>query len=139
MKRAIRTTFNKDIPSKQAEVKRILLEAMDFYNNLKSGGVAIPVDEFYFRLALDELLENALSHGNKHDESKRIGVSISVATDGIDISVRDDGPGFHPETVENPTCKNSIFKASGRGLHLLRNIGDVSWNDTGNEVKVRVR
>jgi anti-sigma regulatory factor (Ser/Thr protein kinase) len=139
MKRAIRTTFNKDIPSKETEVKRILLEAMDFYNNLRSGGVTIPVDEFYFRLALDELLENALSHGNKHDESKRIGVPISVAPECIDISVRDDGPGFHPETVEDPTRTNCLFKASGRGLHLIRNIGDVTWNDTGNEVKVRVR
>jgi signal transduction histidine kinase len=139
MKQSISTTFNKDIPSNKAEVKRILAEAVEFYNSLKSLGIAIPVDEFYFRLALDELLENALSHGNKHDESKRIGVSISVMPEGVDIAVRDDGPGFRPESLEDPTRSNAIFKASGRGLHLLRNIGDVSWNDSGNEVKVRVR
>jgi signal transduction histidine kinase len=139
MKQAIRTTFSKDIPSKKAEVKRIIYEAMNFYSHLKSSGMALPVDEFYFRLALDELLENALSHGNRHDESKRIGVSIDVAAEGIDISVRDDGPGFRPETIKDPTDPNSLFNASGRGLHLLRNIGDVTWNDSGNEIKIRVR
>ena len=139
MKQAIITTFNKDIASKKTEVKRILVEAVEFYTGLKSLGVGIPVDEFYFRLALDELLENALSHGNRHDESKQIGVSISVTAEGVDISVRDDGPGFKPEMIEDPTGSKAIFKASGRGLHLLRNLGDITWNDTGNEVRIRVR
>jgi hypothetical protein len=139
MKQGIRTTFNKEIPSKKTEVRRILLEALEFYNGLKCVGIAMPVDEFYFRLALDELLENALSHGNRHDESKRIGLSISVAAGSVDISVRDDGPGFRPDLVENPTGIPAIFRPSGRGLHLLRTIGDVTWNDTGNEVKFRVR
>jgi anti-sigma regulatory factor (Ser/Thr protein kinase) len=139
MKQAMQTTFNKDIPSKRSEVKRILLEAMEFYNGLKMVGIALPVDEFYFRLALDELLENALSHGNRHDESKRIGLAISIVGDGVNISVRDEGSGFHPGLVENPTCAQAIFRKSGRGLHLLRNIGDVTWNDRGNEVKFRVK
>jgi two-component sensor histidine kinase len=132
-------TFIKDIPSKKKEVKRILHEAMDFYGNLKKNGVAVPVDEFYFRLALDELLENALSHGNRNDETKRIGVSIAVSAGGIDISVRDDGQGFRPDTLEDPTSTDAIFRASGRGLHLLRNLGDVTWNDMGNEIRIRVK
>ena len=139
MKQAIITTFNQDIASKKAEVKRILVEAVEFYTGLRSLGVEIPVDEFYFRLALDELLENALSHGNKHDESKRIGVSISVTAKGVDISVRDDGSGFRPEMIEDPTGSKTIFKSSGRGLHLLRNLGDITWNDAGNEIRIRVR
>ena len=139
MKKGIHNTFNKDIPSKRTEVKRTLLEALEFYNGLKCVGMAMPVDEFYFRLALDELLENALKHGNGHDETKLIGLTISVAADSVDISVRDEGPGFCPDLIENPTRIPAIFKASGRGLHLLRNIGVVTWNDKGNEVKFRVR
>ena len=139
MKQDLRTIFNRDIPSKKIEVRRILLEALEFYNGLKQIGIDMPVDEFYFRLALDELLENALSHGNRNDESKRICLSICVNMECVDISVRDDGPGFCPDMLENPTGIPAIFRASGRGLHLLRNIGDVTWNDKGNEVKFRVR
>jgi hypothetical protein len=139
MKNGAHTIFNKVIPSKRIEVKRILIEALEFYNGLKGIGIALPVDEFYFRLALDELLENALSHGNSHDESRRIGLFISVAPDSVDISVRDDGAGFRPDLVEDPTGIPAIFRRSGRGLHILRAIGDISWNDRGNEVRIRVR
>lgn len=138
VKCGMHTTFNKNIPSIKSEVRRALLEALEFYNRLKRGGVVIPVDEFYFRLALDELLENALSHGNRHDESKRILLHIAVSSGRVNISVRDDGPGFRPDLVENPTGIPAIFRSSGRGLHLLRNIGDVTWNDRGNEVMFRV-
>ena len=139
MNQGIHTTFKKEIPSKKTEVRRTLFEALEFYNGLKCIGMALPVDEFYFRLALDELLENALSHGNRHDESKLIGLCICVTAGIVDISVRDDGPGFRPDLVENPTGIPAIFRSSGRGLHLPRNIGDVTWNDKGNEVMFRVR
>jgi anti-sigma regulatory factor (Ser/Thr protein kinase) len=139
MKKTTRTTFSKDIPSKKIEIHRILYEAMDFFHGLKQQGLAIQVDEFYFRLVLDELLENALTHGNNLDESKRIGVSISVSEKTVDISVRDDGIGFRPDSVENPTGMPNVFRSHGRGLHLIRNIGELSWNKEGNTINVRVK
>jgi anti-sigma regulatory factor (Ser/Thr protein kinase) len=51
------------------------------------------------------------------------------------ISIRDQGPGFDPKSLPDPTDPENIGKISGRGLLLIRTfMDDVRFNDTGNEI-----
>ena len=78
-------------------------------------------------VAIRESVINAIKHGNKSDEKKRVFVEFETATAGIpeiSIRVRDQGEGFDPETVANPLDPENLLKSSGRGIFLIRNFMD---------------
>lgn len=109
--------------------------------------------------AVDEALLNALYHGNLEVDSalkeqndkafhkladerrrespwrdRRITVTVQF-DDGVRIVIRDDGSGFDPDSLPDPTDPENLIKASGRGLLLMRAFMDeVTYNDAGNEV-----
>ncbi len=90
---------------------------------------------FAMRLCLEEALINAMKHGNKMDRTRRITVTCSSDTHEAQISVEDEGPGFHPEVVPDPTRPENIQLAHGRGLLLMRSYMDkVTHNAKGNKV-----
>src|SRR5260221_7011988 len=78
-------------------------------------------------VAIRESVINAIKHGNKSDESKRVFVEFETATAGVPelaIKVRDQGEGFDPELVANPLDPENLLKSSGRGIFLIRNFMD---------------
>jgi len=77
-------------------------------------------DIFGMRLALEEAIVNSLKHGNKNDPDKRVVVRTEYNCQEITIEVRDEGKGFDPGSVPDPTAKENLDKASGRGLLLMR-------------------
>lgn len=88
---------------------------------------------FAIRLALDEALSNAVNHGNKGDSSKKVHVEYSVSDDEVVVSVTDDGPGFNPAAVPDPTLDENLERPHGRGVMLMRAyMTDVSFNPKGN-------
>lgn len=58
--------------------------------------------------------------------------------DGVELSIRDEGEGFAPDAVPNPRLRENFFRLNGRGLHLLKNLGEVSWNDKGNVLTIKL-
>jgi anti-sigma regulatory factor (Ser/Thr protein kinase) len=110
--------------------------------------------------ALAESLNNALYHGNlelssalrKDDtnewdsavaerrrqspyKDRHIFVRAELSSQEVVISVRDEGPGFNPATLPDPTDPDHIGCACGRGIFLVRTFMDeVRYNDKGNEV-----
>jgi len=92
---------------------------------------------FAIRLALEEAVTNAIKHGNRRDPSKQVLVRFKVCQHQAEILVRDDGPGFHPNAVPDPTRDENIERPNGRGIMLMRAyMDDVSYNDAGNEVRM---
>lgn len=93
------------------------------------------------RLALQEALNNALSHGSEMDPQKVITVETRCDDkEGLHIVVRDEGPGFAPENVPDPTENDNIKKPGGRGLYLMQQLMDeVEFRDHGREVHLRRR
>ncbi|MBP5622863.1 MAG: ATP-binding protein [Thermoguttaceae bacterium] len=92
-------------------------------------------DQFAVRLALSEALENAVEHGNKRDDSKRIGLSIEIGDSKVYASVSDEGAGFRHEDAPDPTAEENVGKICGRGLFLIRNFMTNVWhNDVGNVI-----
>ena len=92
-------------------------------------------DVFAIHLALEEVLVNALKHGNKNDSDKKINIEYNITNDNFDITVTDQGDGFEPERVPDPRNDENLCKTSGRGMLLIRSYMDkVEYNEKGNSV-----
>ena len=92
---------------------------------------------FAVRLALDEALANAIHHGNGDDPAKRVTVAFKITPEQVEISICDEGGGFRPGTVPDPTLPDNLCKPNGRGIMLMRAyMSSVSYNDDGNCVKL---
>jgi serine/threonine-protein kinase RsbW len=93
-----------------------------------------------FRIGLTEALANAMLYGNAHDPSKRVLVEVTLADGEIVAKVTDQGGGFDPSRVPDPTRPENVVKPSGRGLFLMRQLLDeVSFNEQGNQVTLILR
>jgi len=92
------------------------------------------------RVGLTEALANAMMYGNGRDPSKRVRVEVALGDASITARVTDEGGGFDPCHVPDPTCAENILKAHGRGIFLMRKLLDeVHFNDQGNSVTLVLR
>jgi len=83
---------------------------------------------FGIDMAVREAVTNAVLHGNSQDENKTVDVTMKSSPDTVEISVHDQGEGFNPDEVPDPTAAENILKASGRGIFFMRSFMDeVSW------------
>jgi serine/threonine-protein kinase RsbW len=80
---------------------------------------------FGIRLALEEALVNAIKHGNNLDKSKKVHIAYGVRPERFDIRIMDEGPGFDPEDVPDPTAFENLERPCGRGLMLMRHYMNV--------------
>lgn len=92
-------------------------------------------DLFGVKLALEEALVNAIKHGNGLDPDKCVTVRCTVNSTRVEIDIEDEGEGFDPGDVPDPTDDDNLDKPSGRGLMLMRAfMTRVDYNDRGNRV-----
>lgn len=92
-------------------------------------------DRFAIQLALEEAISNAIRHGNCCDPCKRVIVEYLVDPDAIRISIEDEGGGFRPDTVPDPTRDENLDKPYGRGVMLMRvYMSEIHYNPSGNRV-----
>ena len=93
-------------------------------------------------VAVRESVVNAIKHGNKNDESKRVVVEFTPMPlhdpEELVIRVEDEGEGFDPEEVADPLAPENILKSSGRGIFLINGLmDDVRFADGGRELQMR--
>ena len=121
------------IPSDLAEV-RLVQERIE---EALTASTYTEHDIFAIRLALEEALVNAIKHGNQMDPEKRVFISYNVTAERFDIRITDEGEGFNPEDVPDPTLEINIERACGRGLLLMRGfMTDVQYHGKGNVVSM---
>jgi serine/threonine-protein kinase RsbW len=90
-------------------------------------------DCFAIKLALEEALANGIKHGNRSDPSKRVDVTYEIDPQSIRITICDEGRGFDPSALADPTLDENLAKPFGRGVMLMRTyMNDVAFNDRGN-------
>jgi len=83
---------------------------------------------FGIDMAVREAVTNAVLHGNRQDKNKTIELTLKSLPDAVEISVHDQGPGFNPKEVPDPTKEENILKTSGRGIFFMRSFMDeVDW------------
>ena len=88
---------------------------------------------FAIQLALDEAVTNAIRHGNKLDESKSVSVHYTIGDRDTTITICDQGEGFDPKELPDPTLDENLTCPSGRGVMLMQAyMTSVSYNDKGN-------
>lgn len=119
-------------------------------------------DRLRIGVAIDEAMVNAMYHGNLEVSSdlreqdddgfyklvrersglspyveRRVDVHLHVNLDKVDITIKDEGPGYDPSKLPDPTSPENLDRVSGRGLLLIRTfMDDVTVNRTGNEIQM---
>lgn len=90
-------------------------------------------------IAITEAVNNAIFHGNKCDAEKKIEVEFVMEKPYIFlVKVRDEGEGFDPESLPDPTAPENVGKPGGRGVFLMRELSDdLTFNDNGRESIMR--
>ncbi len=99
-------------------------------------------DEYYDRLFLasSEAFMNAIIHGNKFDPRKKVYVTVKVYKTFYEVEIKDEGEGFEPESLSNPTDDENLLKESGRGVYLIKAIADaVKFQKTLRGMKVKIK
>ncbi len=99
----------------------------------------VPGQERDVEIALREALANSVLHGNHQDAEKKIQISCRIQFGGeVSIIVKDEGKGFDPNKVLNPTAIVNIESEHGRGIYLMRALMDeVYFEQGGAEVHMR--
>jgi serine/threonine-protein kinase RsbW len=119
------------IPSDTGEARKV-------QDEIESRLQALQVTEkeiFSVRLALEEALVNAIKHGNQLDRAKKVHISYRFLADRLEIQITDEGCGFDPGDVPDPTAVENLERPCGRGLMLMRHyMSEVNYNDRGNSV-----
>jgi serine/threonine-protein kinase RsbW len=122
------------IPSDPAEARRV----QDQIEQVLQGCAAHDHDVFSIKLALEEALVNAIKHGNQMDRSKKVQISYRLHIDRFEIHITDEGPGFDPAEVPDPTAFENLERPCGRGLMLMRHyMTEVAFHGRGNTVSMK--
>ena len=125
------------IPNIRAEIERaenMLLAAMGAHGYPDAARFAV-------RLALEESIVNAFRHGHKGlPADTPVRVEFSVTPGQVDLSIEDQGPGFKPDDVPDPTLDENLERPTGRGLLLMRAyMARVEYVGRGNRVEMTYR
>lgn len=121
------------IPSDLAEARRV----QELIEEALTASSYTEHDIFAIKLALEEALVNAIKHGNQMDPDKRVYIVYNVTSERFDIRITDEGTGFNPEDVPDPTAIENLERPCGRGLLLMRGfMTDVQYHGKGNVVSM---
>lgn len=140
----------------------VLLLSSHMQQQFNAMKICANIDGLRIGLALEEALLNAFYHGNLECSSKlreencqqyadlanqrllespykdrRIYVTVSLSREEASWIIRDEGPGFDPSKLPDPTDPEYLERPHGRGLMLMRTfMNEVTYNDKGNEVRM---
>src|SRR5246127_3379765 len=95
--------------------------------------------EIDIEMALREALANAVIHGNGDNSCKSVYVTCRCYMDGeVSITVRDEGRGFDPSVLVDPTFRENLLVTHGRGIYIMKTLMDeVSFEEGGAVVMMR--
>ena len=97
-----------------------------------------PAACFAVRTAVEEAVGNAIHHGNGGDPGRRVTVEYAADAETVVIDVQDEGLGFDPRSVPDPTRPENLDIPAGRGIMLMRHyMSEVEFAVPGNRVRMR--
>ncbi|MGB1242195.1 MAG: ATP-binding protein [Chitinophagales bacterium] len=96
-------------------------------------------DEVYFNilLVLTEAVNNCILHGNQEDPRKHVHIRMNPKQNALYFVIRDEGEGFNPERLPDPTQPDRLACANGRGVFLMRQLSNnVQYSNDGRQVEI---
>ena len=85
------------------------------------------------RMALEEALVNAVKHGNRGDTNKAVQVRYQISETQFAVEIEDEGEGFQPECLPDPSEPENLARPSGRGVLLIKHYMTwVQYSEKGN-------
>lgn len=88
-------------------------------------------------ITLTEAVSNAIIHGNHAKKNKKVYIFTQLSQAKICFCVKDEGNGFDPNTLPDPTAPENLMALGGRGVFLMRQLSDnMSFDDCGRSVKL---
>jgi serine/threonine-protein kinase RsbW len=110
------------------------------------------IDELQFELDLSdesygnvlvatmEATNNAIVHGNKSDPNKLVSLHIEKGENELVVKLTDQGDGFDPKSIPDPTAPGNIEKINGRGIFLMERLSDeINYSDQGRIVELKFK
>lgn len=91
-------------------------------------------------LALTEAVTNGIKHGNSSNPQKKVTVAFREENHALHFTVSDEGKGFNPTSLADPTQGPNLCEPNGRGVFLMRALSDqVEFTDNGRCVDLEFR
>ncbi len=82
-------------------------------------------------LSITEATTNAIKHGNKSDKNKLVFIDVTCDNEFLTIKIKDQGEGFDPNKIPDPTHPENLLKDSGRGVYLMKiYMDEIKFNKT---------
>jgi CheY-like chemotaxis protein len=158
-------TAERSRETKRFEIGNDMAQAAGIIGELETDvtrlGVCDETGAMQVGVALREAVANAIFHGNLevsselledgtrfHDlaaerrgkapfASRRVRIDVALSPDEVVFEIEDDGPGFDPGTLPDPTDLSNLEKPFGRGLMLIRTFMDeVDFSERGNRIRM---
>lgn len=100
------------------------LDSVDVAEELvlqKAAETGFPEEELHkIGMAVREAMVNAVVHGNRYNENKRVHLGVEQADKGLEITITDEGEGFEPTDQPDPLAEENLLRQSGRGLLIMK-------------------
>lgn len=91
-------------------------------------------------VSLTEAVNNAIIHGNCGDESKNVFIKLRKQRNTLAIQVSDEGCGFDPASIPDPTAPENITRCGGRGVFLIQQLSNtVRYHNNGSTVEMQFK
>lgn len=88
-------------------------------------------------IAVTEAVNNAIIHGNKYSDDKKVKVEVVKEPSSIVFVISDEGDGFDYLNLPDPTAPENLEKPDGRGIFLMKNLSDgVQFESNGSKVSI---
>jgi len=130
--------LNLTLESNRNEIKKfeVLLEKSNEEFNL-------PAERFInLQIACSEALINAIVHGNKESNVKKVYTEIAYDDRSLFVKINDEGDGFDISRLPDPTSNENLMKEHGRGIYIIRSLVDdfrCSSTENGTEFILTVK
>lgn len=91
-------------------------------------------------VSMVEAVNNAIIHGNKLDETKKVFVEYEINNGELSFSVKDEGNGFNYQNIPDPTLPENLEKPHGRGIFLISHLVDeLHFEDNGSKICIKIK
>lgn len=77
-------------------------------------------DQHQIGMAVRECMVNAVVHGNRYNKRKQVHLLIEKSEKGMTVTIGDEGDGFDPNSLPDPTAPDNLLRQSGRGILLIK-------------------